>query len=185
MTRSDRTPAVTMPALQVASPSSGTSQRPPPGTAGAALASPSDPSKQHQQQPAPRAAVSASASAPASASGRYPGKQAEIGDSRALGDFSGSASEPDLREELELMGEVQAALRDGLGARALELTALHAGRFPRGQLARERLAAEVFAACQAGQSERALRAASRFLERDSSSLLAERVRNACPFRRQQ
>lgn len=86
---------------------------------------------------------------------------------------------PALRAELELMSQVQAALRDNLGARALSLLERYDDSFPRGQLGAERLAAEVFAACQVGDVARARRAATLFLQRDASSPLAERVKGAC------
>jgi hypothetical protein len=86
---------------------------------------------------------------------------------------------PALRAELELMSQVQAALRDNLGARALSLIERYDDSFPRGQLGAERLAAEVFAACQVGDVARARRAATQFLQRDASSPLAERVKGAC------
>jgi hypothetical protein len=86
---------------------------------------------------------------------------------------------PALRAELQLMSEVQAALRDNSGARALTLIERYDGAFPQGQLRGERLAAEVFAACQVGSVARAQRAAAQFLSRDSSSPLAARVQGAC------
>jgi hypothetical protein len=86
---------------------------------------------------------------------------------------------PALRAELQLMSEVQAALRDNSGARALTLIERYDQSFAQGQLRSERLAAEVFAACQVGNVARAQRAAAQFLARDSSSPLAERVQGAC------
>lgn len=86
---------------------------------------------------------------------------------------------PALRAELQLMSEVQAALRDNSGARALTLIERYDGAFPQGQLRGERLAAEVFAACQVGNVARAQGAAAQFLSRDSSSPLAKRVKGAC------
>lgn len=91
---------------------------------------------------------------------------------------SASAGSP-LRAELELMGQVQEALRDGQGARALSLIARYDARHPSGLLQTERLAAEVFAACQLGEKARAERAARAFLMRDRSSALAARVQKAC------
>jgi hypothetical protein len=84
-----------------------------------------------------------------------------------------------LRAELELMSQVQTALRDNRGVRALSLLERYDDAFPRGQLGTERLAAEVFAACQVGDVARARRAATKFLQRDASSTLAERVKAAC------
>jgi hypothetical protein len=84
-----------------------------------------------------------------------------------------------LRAELDLMAQVQEALRDAQGARALELIARYDARYPSGLLETERLAAEVFAACQVGDAARARGAARRFLARDSASALAARVKSAC------
>lgn len=86
---------------------------------------------------------------------------------------------PALRAELELMSQVQAALRDNRGDRALTLLERYDSTFALGQLRNERLAAEVFAACQLGNVTRAQRAAAQFLQRDSSSALAARVKAAC------
>jgi hypothetical protein len=87
---------------------------------------------------------------------------------------------PALRAELELLNAAQAAQRDGNAAHALALLERYDVRFPAGQMTNERLAVEVFAACGLGNRPRAMRAASRFLQRDSSSALAERVKRACP-----
>ncbi|HVY32313.1 MAG TPA: hypothetical protein VHB79_37510 [Polyangiaceae bacterium] len=86
-----------------------------------------------------------------------------------------------LRAELELMTAAQTALRDGRAAESLAFLERYDRTFPGGQLLGERLAAEVFAACQLGDRARATRAATRFLQRDSGSLLAERVRRSCAF----
>jgi hypothetical protein len=93
---------------------------------------------------------------------------------------SGSA-DPALRAELALMTAAQAALRDGKAWQALRLLERYDAEFPGGQLSRERLAAEVFGACQVGDRARAARAAKRFLQHDSDSALAQRVKQACPF----
>lgn len=115
---------------------------------------------------APSAPVKARAVAPAAVT-EPPPPSPSVGQSPALG------------AELELMSQVQAALRDNRGARALSLLARYDDSFPRGQLGTERLAAEVFAACQVGDVTRARGAATRFLARDASSPLAERVKGAC------
>jgi len=82
----------------------------------------------------------------------------------------------DLRQELALLERVQGELRAGNGARALELLD---ERPATRQLTTEYLAAEVFAACQTGQRERARRAAERFLRLHPAGPLASRVRNSC------
>jgi len=84
-----------------------------------------------------------------------------------------------LRAELDLMTRVQEALRDSQGTRALALITSYDALHPNGLLKSERLAAEVFAACQMGDRTRARRAAERFLAKDSSSSLAVRVKNSC------
>ncbi len=93
---------------------------------------------------------------------------------------SPASSGASLRAELELISAVQAALRDGRPALALELVDRHAALYPRGQLETERLAAEAIAACQSGNEARGRRAALLFLQRDPASALAARVRSACP-----
>jgi hypothetical protein len=90
-----------------------------------------------------------------------------------------AAVSPELRAELELMNQLQAALRDGAASRAEQLIAEHTARFPRGQLVLERQAAEVFAACQLGDAVRARRLARAFLSLDGKSALAARVRASC------
>ena len=92
-----------------------------------------------------------------------------------------SAVTPGLAAELQLLTAAQTALRDGRGADALALLERYDRAFPVGQLLGERLAAEVFAACQQGNRARAARAAQRFLQNDSSSVLAGRVRRSCAF----
>lgn len=104
--------------------------------------------------------------------------KARAGESAANGGGNQGSGSP-LRAELDLMAQVQEALRDARGARALELIARYDAQHPSGTLETERLAAEVFAACQTGDAVRARRAAQRFLARDQRSALAERVKKAC------
>jgi len=92
---------------------------------------------------------------------------------------SGTDRGSPLRAELDSMARVQEALRDSQGSRALSLIASYDALYPNGVLKSERLAAEVFAACQLGDRTRARSAAERFLAKDSSSSLAVRVRNSC------
>lgn len=75
-----------------------------------------------------------------------------------------------------MLERVRRELRAGRGAQALALLDQTSGG---GQLGAERLAAEVFAACQAGRTERARRAAERFLRRYPAGALAARVRASC------
>jgi hypothetical protein len=84
-----------------------------------------------------------------------------------------------LQAELAELENVQAHLRAGRGEAALELldTRSDGGTL----LEEERMASEVLAACQAGQRDRARRAALAFLARAPGSLLANQVRNSCVF----
>ena len=86
-----------------------------------------------------------------------------------------------LRAELELLNAAQSALRQHRPREALALLERYDATFPGGQLVSERLAVEVFAACELDDRVRAARAASSFLRRDENSALAERVKGACPF----
>jgi hypothetical protein len=84
-----------------------------------------------------------------------------------------------LAPELALLERVQVELRSGHGTRALELldnTSLSGEHSP---LRAERLAAEVFAACQAGDLERARRAMKIFLHDYPNTPTAARVRASC------
>jgi len=92
-----------------------------------------------------------------------------------------TAAPSGLSAELQLLNAAQAALRDGRGAQALALLQRYDQAFPQGQLLGERLAAEVFAACQVGNRARASQAAERFLHQDARSVLAGRVRQSCAF----
>ena len=83
-----------------------------------------------------------------------------------------------LVQEITLLEKVQSELRAGHGRAALALldkSAAPAG----GQLQAERLAAEVFAACQVGNVERARAAARLFLSKHASSPASARVKSSC------
>jgi hypothetical protein len=83
-----------------------------------------------------------------------------------------------LVQELALLEKVQSELRAGHGAAALRL--LDQSTPPQGgQLQAERLAAEVFAACQMGDVARARASARAFLSRYASSPASARVRGSC------
>lgn len=156
--------------IEVASRWSGSSEAPPKAAVVAPVASaPVGVSAQTGAPPPPEAPPVAEAAPPASPP-----------PSTAPPSAAASAP-PSLRAELELLGGAQAALRDGRAAEALRLFERYDAAFPAGQLTGERLAGEVFAACQVGDRARAGRAAKRFLLRDSDSALAERVKRACPF----
>jgi hypothetical protein len=155
--RSPRAPAALSARLALLVPSSATLP---------AVAAP--PSAAFAPVPSKAPALNAAASAGASTPAVLPSADASAN--------AGSA----LRDELDLMARVQEALRDAHGARALELIARYDAQHPSGSLETERIAAEVFAACQVGDPARAHRAAQRFLTRDSASPLAARVKSACP-----
>jgi hypothetical protein len=132
------------------------------------------PAKRNEAAPPPASPVADANQAPVAAT-----PTARVGSSAPS-----TSAEPvaGLAAELQLLSSAQTALRDGHGAAALELLERYDRTFPNGQLRSERLAAEVFAACQSGDRARAVRAADRFLQRDDSSVLAERVRRSCAFK---
>jgi hypothetical protein len=107
------------------------------------------------------------------------GASASAGETNSSNGEQPRKTDTELRAELDLMSQVQAALRDRRAGQALELIERHDAVFGQGQLNQERLAAEVFAACQLRDRARARSAAARFLASDTSSPLALRVRGAC------
>lgn len=90
-----------------------------------------------------------------------------------------AAPAPSLTEELAVLERVQAKLRAGDGGSALALLDANAPPPNGGQLAAERLAAEVLAACAAGEGARAQRAARAFLGAYPSAPASARVRASC------
>jgi hypothetical protein len=95
----------------------------------------------------------------------------------------GIAKEPrrdNLEAEMRWVRAADAALRGGDVGLALSLLNQHAREFPNGALTEEREGLRVVAACQGGASPVVQRAASRFLQRSPHSLMAGRVRAACP-----
>jgi hypothetical protein len=85
-----------------------------------------------------------------------------------------------LEAEMRWVRAADAALRGGDAGLALSLLNQHAREFPNGLLAEEREGLRVVAGCQSGASPVVQRAASRFLQRAPRSLMAVRVRAACP-----
>jgi hypothetical protein len=85
----------------------------------------------------------------------------------------------ELREEVENLSRVQEHLRAGRGAEALRVLDASSSRLGQGQLRQERLAAEVFAACQSGDKERARSAARRFLMENPATPSAARLKTSC------
>jgi hypothetical protein len=108
-------------------------------------------------------------------------KRAVLGSSSAVPSDAPPSAVPAsaLFEEVALLERVQSALRSGDGVRALDLLDQVALAPEAGQLGAERLAAEIFAACQTGDRERALRAARRFFRDYSSTPASARVRASC------
>lgn len=94
-------------------------------------------------------------------------------------DVPSTGSDSSLLEEIALLERVQTALRAGNGASALTLLDQSSPGPGSGQLGSERLAAEVFAACQLGDRERASRAARRFLKIYGAAPASARVRTSC------
>jgi hypothetical protein len=100
------------------------------------------------------------------------------GDTPAVAVSDGKAR-PSLSEELVALRAAQARLNagDGKGAlRLLDETALALGG---GQLAVERRAVEILAACKAGELQRADRLAREFLKAHPDAPAAARVRSSC------
>jgi len=95
------------------------------------------------------------------------------------GASSAAGSDSSLLQEIALLEQVQAALRAGNGARALSLLDQKSPASGSGQLGAERLAAEVFAACQVGDRQRAGRAARLFLQAYPATPASARVRASC------
>lgn len=90
---------------------------------------------------------------------------------------SASASDSALLAEVAMLERVQRELRAGNGSGALALLDQNLPRS--GQLGAERLAAEVFAACQAGDRGRARRAAQLFFQNYQGTPATARVRASC------
>lgn len=84
-----------------------------------------------------------------------------------------------LLEESALLKRVQEALRAGHGREALRLLDASPDRLKNGQLRQERLAAEVLAACQIGEVERARGAARRFLAENPATPSTARLAASC------
>lgn len=84
-----------------------------------------------------------------------------------------------LAAESRALGDVQRALRDAAGERALQLLDDQDRRFVQGALSEERAAARVLALCAAGRVASARQAAAAFVARHASSPLRARVLAAC------
>jgi hypothetical protein len=85
----------------------------------------------------------------------------------------------ELLEEVQDLKRVQEHLRAGRGTEALRVLDASSSRLGQGQLRQERLAAEVFAACQSGRMERARQAARRFMLENPATPSAARLKTSC------
>jgi RNA polymerase sigma-70 factor (ECF subfamily) len=95
--------------------------------------------------------------------------------------FAGPAgSDKSFRRAVELLRSARRALDSNSPGAALTLLDRYADEFPRGSaLQPEYEATRVLALCAVGRAEAGARARDHFLERQSASPLAERVRKAC------
>ena len=82
-------------------------------------------------------------------------------------------------DEARLIARAQEAIDRHDGRGAMALLAEHARRFPEGQLREERFATRVHALCELGETERARREATSFLDVFPVSVHAARVRASC------
>ncbi len=95
---------------------------------------------------------------------------------------AGPAPTPEtLRAELALLQQADTALRAQRYADALRVLDTHAQRFAQGALAEERRGLRVLALCGLGETERGRAEQQQFLHSTPHSVLAERVRDACPL----
>jgi hypothetical protein len=91
---------------------------------------------------------------------------------------NGSRSAAMLDDEVRLITQAQAALREGRPAEARALTDEHARLFPHGQLAEERESVRILAGCALGDLGAKTRA-EQFVRRAPKSPLSDRIRRAC------
>jgi hypothetical protein len=82
-------------------------------------------------------------------------------------------------EETRLLAQVQQALREGNGLRALNLLGRYRRDFVKGALREEAAAAEVFARCAIGDISGVTNARDRFRQRFAGSPLEPRVESSC------
>lgn len=85
-----------------------------------------------------------------------------------------------IAEEARLLAQVQQALREGNGQRALLLLGRYRRDFVSGALSEEAAAAEVFARCAVGDTAGTARARARFRQQFAGSPLEPRVEASCP-----
>jgi len=92
------------------------------------------------------------------------------------------AARDSLSEETALLGEAQAALRQGHGDAALHALDRHSERFRSGALREEGQATRILVLCQLGRVDEARAEAARFLRDAPRSPMAARVRASCAAR---
>jgi hypothetical protein len=100
---------------------------------------------------------------------------------RPIAEPSSSPATDDMRLELDLLLQAQAAMNHGNAKRALALLETHAADFPTSRLAQERRAARIFALCSLGNT-RAVEGRAQtgaFLSDFPKSPFAPRIRAAC------
>jgi len=85
----------------------------------------------------------------------------------------------DLNEEIAIVRDARAALRDGDTARALRALEEHAQRFQRGEFVEEATVLRITALCRAGKIGKGLELTERFLESHGHSPLAGQAAQAC------
>ena len=93
---------------------------------------------------------------------------------------TGTGGASALAAEAALLQRAQTALAAGAPEEALARLGEHAREFPAGVLAQERAALRVVALCAAGRAREGRAEAASFLRAHAGSVLAERVRGACP-----
>jgi RNA polymerase sigma factor (sigma-70 family) len=158
----------------------------PPSSAAAADPSPTEraPQRHAPQQPAsdpgsvPSASNAVGPSALDAASAVHERAPAGRIDSAAPTQRAEFVPQP-IDDELVLLGAAQDALRRGQPTLALRLVEHHAFRYPRGALARERIAVQMLALCALGRRMEARQMLHELTQLAASSPLLERVRRSC------
>ncbi|MCR9161057.1 MAG: hypothetical protein ACE37F_11520 [Nannocystaceae bacterium] len=147
-----------------------TATAPPTATRADATPSPSAPAALPQPEPAPALAPPPPAPAPPA---QQPAKEVRA---------ASKAADPpasDLAEETRLLALARASLRAGSAAKALVPLAEHARRFPRGQLAEDRMVLRAQALCESGERSAGRKAAAALRKAFPGSSHLPRVDRAC------
>jgi hypothetical protein len=129
----------------------------------------------HAARPSP-AEHAVAAPSPAAGKGVAPSSAGEPAEAPAE-----TAPRSTLGAETSLLEAAHAALSRGDASSALALLERHEHEFPTGALVEERLAAKVFALCQAGRKADATRAAARLLRLSPSTPFRARVLDSCAY----